>query len=850
MSRLLHRASRRYLSRHPTQLLLAVLGVALGVSVMVSIDVASRSAQRAFELSSAAVTGRATHRIVGGPRGVPERYYRELRVDRRIRSIAPIVEGWVDLPDRAGRAFRLLGIDPLVDGEFRSFLDSTGESTGGIGELLTRPGAVLLSPSAAAELALVPGDELVVRALGRPQTLHVTGVLAIAEDIGDGVLSDLAIADVATVQELLGMEGYLSRIEVLSETRRPSDLLDGSGLPPGLRVESASDDAETAAQMTRAFRLNLQALSLLALLCGSFLIYNTMTFAVVQRRALLGLLRAVGTTRRQILRVVLVESASIGLLGSLLGAFGGVFLGRYLVGLVTRTINDLYFTVQVREIALEPAILVKAGVLGLGTSLLAAVVPALEAASVAPRAALARSELEERALRWVPRLGSIGLMLALLGVSLLVIPLGSLIPAFAALFTLLIGMALLAPAATLILMRLIGPPVGLVFGRTGLMATRGVVRSLSRSGVAIAALMMAVSVAVGVDLMVGSFRGTVNRWLDYALPADLYASFPSSISSRFAGPQSTFDPSQVRDVRSRPGVDRVDTVRHFEVATTVGVAQAVAIDVGDQGRSAYRFVEGDPNEIWEEVGSGDGILVSEPFAHRYGLGIDDRLGLQTPGGLYEPRIAGVFYGYATERGLCLLAGHVYRRLWGDDSVTALAIHLEPGFAAGAAKEEIQSALGEQRGVLVRSHAELRRDSLVVFDRTFLVTGVLKTLAVIVAFVGVLSALLALGMERAREMAVLRACGLTPGELWRLVIQQTGLMGLTAGLLSLPVGLGMAAIMIHVINRRAFGWSLDMEVDPAVLAAAVGVSLASGLLAGLYPAYRMAGTSPAEALREE
>ena len=517
---------------------------------------------------------------------------------------------------------------------------------------------------------------------------------------------------------------------------------------------------------------------------------------------------------------------------------------------MTRTINDLYFVVEVREIVLEPRVLVKAGLLGVATSLVAATLPALEAARVAPRSALVRSELEERVRRLVPRLGAAGGGLALVGAALLLVPGGHLILAFAALFAILLGLALLTPAVTLGLMRLAAPISRLFAGRVGLMASRGVVRSLSRTGVAIAALMMAVSVAVGVDLMIGSFRATVTHWLDYALPADLYVSLPASISGRFAGVQAGFGPDRLQEIGDLAAVSRIDTLRHFETATDVGMAQALAVDLGETGRSAYRFVGGDPGAIWQAVHSGDAVIVSEPFAHRHDLVEGSRLRVETPGGSWEPTVAGIFYGYATERGLFLMGTETYRRLWADERVTALAIHLEPGHSAAAVAGEIRTVLGAGTPALVRSHQDLRRDSLVVFERTFSITSVLKTLAVIVAFVGVLSALLALGLEQGREMAVLRACGLTPAELWRLLVHQTGLMGLTAGLLSLPVGLTMAAVMIHVINRRAFGWSLEMSVDPAVLLSAVGVSVASALLAALYPAYRMAGVSPADALREE
>ena len=183
-------------------------------------------------------------------------------------------------------------------------------------------------------------------------------------------------------------------------------------------------------------------------------------------------------------------------------------------------------------------------------------------------------------------------------------------------------------------------------------------------------------------------------------------------------------------------------------------------------------------------------------------------------------------------------------------MTAISLHADPGVDPESLRGSVRAALGPENRAQIVSNHQLRTRSLEVFERTFVITGVLRTLAVVVAFVGVLSSLMALQLERTRELGVMRACGLTPGQLWRLVTQQTGLMGLVAGLLSLPVGIIMAAIMIFIINRRSFGWSLQMEVSPISLAQALAIAVIAALLAGCYPAWRMAWTSPAESLREE
>jgi putative ABC transport system permease protein len=614
--------------------------------------------------------------------------------------------------------------------------------------------------------------------------------------------------------------------------------------------------------MTRAFRLNLTALSLLALVCGMFLIYNTMTFAVVQRRTLFGTLRALGVTRREILATVAAEAVAVGILGTLLGLGAGVLLGNGLVRLVTRTINDLYFVLSVRELALDPLAFATGAALGLGATLGAALRPAFEATTAPPRTALSRAALETRARHGVSRSALSGSLLGLAGGAVLALSDG-LLPAFGGLFAVILGCALLVPAATVGLMALARRPAEALLGVLGKMAARGVVAALSRTGVAVAALAIAVSVAVGVGVMISSFRGTLVDWLDLTLRADVYVRPPGPDRRPGSRP---LDPVALRAIRETPGVAGVDLLRRTEVrvvdvagdrtseerrrAAVQPPASLLAFRLGDRGRSSFRMKEGRPERAWDALASSDAVLVSEPFATLRGVGPGDRIALLTPRGPHDFNVAGVYFDYASDQGAVLMDLATYRRLWQDRSVSGVSVYAAQGVDADDLAATLRRRTAPTQALLVRSNRALRELSLEIFDRTFVVTDVLRLLAGLVAFIGVLSALMALELERSRELGVLRANGLTPGQVWKLVTSETGLMGLAAGLLSIPVGLVLAAIMIYVINRRSFGWTLVMELPPGVLLEALALALGAALLAGLYPAWRMSRVSPAAALREE
>jgi putative ABC transport system permease protein len=524
-----------------------------------------------------------------------------------------------------------------------------------------------------------------------------------------------------------------------------------------------------------------------------------------------------------------------------------VILGRGLVGLVARTVNDLYFVVAVRDLAVDPSVLVKGLGLGLGATLLAALAPALEATAAAPVAVLSRAGLEARRHRAAPRAALAGVAVLGLSAGLIAWPGGSLLLGYGGLFGVLAGAALLAPAATVGITGLLRRPARRLGGVLGGLTTGSVSASLSRTGVAIAALMVAVAATVGVGVMIQSFRGTVVRWLETSLVADVYVSAPGLAGSRT---DSTLDPGLIARLVATPGVASVGTYRGVRVGSPHGPTQLVALGLHRESFRQFRFLAGDPARIWAAFADHGAAIVSEPYAARHRIGVGARLRLRTDRGERELTVAGVFADYGSDQGVVMLSRRTYEALWDDRGVASLGIVATPGTDVAALAAALRERAGPDQELLVRDTRTLRAASLQIFDRTFAITAVLRLLALVVAGVGVLSALMALQLERARELAVLRAQGLSPGQLWGMVTAQTGLMGLIAGVLAVPVGLTLAAVLIFVINRRAFGWTLEAEIAPAVLLQAVALAVVAGLLAGVVPALRMTRTPPAVGLREE
>jgi putative ABC transport system permease protein len=409
------------------------------------------------------------------------------------------------------------------------------------------------------------------------------------------------------------------------------------------------------------------------------------------------------------------------------------------------------------------------------------------------------------------------------------------------------GLALLTPLSTAVFMRVVTPAVRRAVGVLGVMAARGVVTAMSRTAPALAALVVAVSVTVGLGTMITSFRETVVRWLDATLQADIYVSLPGVVSSRAQG---TLDPGLVERLVTAEGLAGFSTYRETVVETDQGPLRAVALDLHPRGEAAFDFKEGEASRAFREFREGRGVLLSEPLAYRRGLSVGDTIRLPSDRGVLATAVAGIFYDYGSDQGVVMMSRSTYERSWSDRGVTSLGLFAAEGAAVDDLVSSLQGRAGDEQMVLIRSNQALKTASLEVFDRTFAITGVLRLLAFIVAFIGVLSALMALQLERGRELGVLRANGLTPGQIWQLVTAQTGLMGLVAGMLAVPAGLILAMVMILVVNKRSFGWTLRLELGPDLLVQAVLLAVVGALLAGVLPAWRMSRTPPAVALREE
>lgn len=844
----------RYSQKHLLQSLLLILGVALGVAVIIAIDLANLSATKAFQLSSQTLTGKTTHQIIGSKKDIDDKLFTKLRIDLKVKTSAPVVQDYVNAKDLKTKTVRLFGVDPFSESGFRNYIGNNNSNLpiDSLSSFFTEPNSILVEEDFAKNNNLKVGNTFDVEYNSEPKKLKVTGIIKASDDLSKQALSGMVISDISTAQEVLNKVGKLSYIDLIfnEENNQDKEKIEQIKklLPEGVSLESPKTRSSALEQMSEAFKLNLSALSLLALVVGMFLIYNTVTFSVVQRRTIIGILRALGVTKNQIFGMIVTETAILGVIGTVIGLFLGIFLGQGALFLVTRTINDLYFTLNTTNVQISEFTLIKGAVIGIFASILAAAIPAYEATRVPPAGTMKRSTLESSIQKILPLVSLGGILVGLLGVLFLYVPTKRIEISFVGLFTIVIGAALLVPVFTVFLMKIVSPITKSVLGVIGKLAPRSINRSLSRTTVAIAALMVAVSVIVGVSIMIGSFRQTVVSWLGTTLTADIFISSPTSN----AGINNSFAQDLTKKIEQLPEVRDVATARSLRIQTkSYGfiLLSAISRDIAENRK--FVWTDTDKNNVWDEVKSGN-VMVSESFAYHNNIKPEsgNQITLETPKGVKKFNISAIYYDYSSDRGTVLMSEKNYQDIWGDYQINSIAVFIKSTENVDDVIKKIQDKFDEKGNLLIQSNKKLREGALDVFDRTFAITDALRLLAAIVAFIGVFSTLMSLQLERTKEFGIMRATGMTIGQIQSMIMLETGLMGASAGLMAMPVGIVLALVLIHVINLRSFGWTLELILVSDYFIQALLISIVASLLAGIYPALRIKDIQAANAIRNE
>jgi putative ABC transport system permease protein len=846
---LFYRLIVRPVLREPVRAALTVLAVALGVAVVLAIELAGAAATGSFRSSMETLAGDNDLEITASG-GVPEEIVGMLAALPYSIRISPRIEDYAVIADTK-RSFPLIGLDLVAEGGSYAHLEAGNASEAqhyktseeAYGDFGDSDGIWVGS-----SLGYKTGDRVLLLINDQVREYTVRGAYADLNGSESAVLMDLA-----TAQRALTRYGRVDRI-LLRVPREPRQeewqrRLRGA-LPAGVEIRPQGTGTIENRRMLAAFRWNLRLLSYVSLVVGAFLIYNTISVSVVRRRPEIGIVRALGASRGAILGAFVGEAGCFGLAGAFVGLPLGRFMATGAVKLMASTVESLYVSSRpgLVQLRLESALL--AATIGVGVAVASAYSPAREAALVSPVEAMGRGRREYDAGMQKGRDLWVALALGVAAAAASRAPAIGGKPLFGYLAAILLvaASALAIPAFVHALSMFAAKVLGKLFGVEAMLAARSLAASLGRTSVLVGALSTAIAMMTAVGIMVGSFRETVSVWMGDRLPADLYL---RPAGSAAADRHPTISPSLAEEIEKLPGVAAVERLRAYEIRYQDMPATLASIDLNVLRRDQNsEFFSGRPREqVLAELRDSNVVVVSEPFTYKHHVKTGDSITLPLGEKLAAFRVADVYYDYSSERGSILMDRKTMLRYLPDPAPSNLAIYVSPDAKLEIVRAELERATAGHR-VLLFSNRDIRTEAIRIFDRTFAITYALEAVAVVVAVMGIAGALLALVIDRRRELGLLHFLGAAKGQLRKLILVESGLLGLLANLAGLVLGFALSLVLIYVINKQSFGWTIRFHWPVEILVVALTVVYVATVLAGLYPARVAVRLNPLEVIHEE
>jgi putative ABC transport system permease protein len=836
----------RPLIREKLRTALTVLGIAVGVGVVVAIALSNQSALRAFGESVDAVAGRANYQIAGSG-AIDEQLLLQLQPfwPKGVR-FAPVID--LDgMLEPSQTPIRLLGVDLLSDLHFRDYRYAE-IATRNYYDLIAND-SVIIPSKFAREHGLRLGSPVTLNFLGRTATLTVRGIL---EPRGPATAfnGSIAVVDIAVAQQHFDVRGRLSRVDLIV----PDDAIASAirrVLPPNLRLERPSRRNERVEKMLRAFRANLYALAGIALLVGMFLVYNTVLISILRRRRDVGILKTLGASRAQILTAFLSEGLLFGVMGSAIGIVLGNALAYGILRSIGRTINALYVSSAPQAIALTPAIVITGFAVGVALSILSAVQPSIEASNVPPTF-LIRSGLQQRVGhahrgRLIP--AAIAAFAAAAVCARLPSYDGLPVAGYVSVFMVVVGFSLVAPFVITAISRVLRPAFGRLFGVIGNVAAASIAASLRRTSVATAALSVAIGMMVSVAVMVGSFRETVKVWVGQTVQSDLWLRPAKGLSN---ADSAAFPPAIIEDLKRVTFIAGFDPIRGRDV-----VYQNSIIAVGSADFATARRLGGLPMvkpasavEAFDGALASKGVLISESFSIKFKKDVGDTVDLPTARGLERFPITGVYRDYSNDRGVVFMDRSLYVPAFRDDAINTVVVFLKPGSTAEQVRPLLEAQFGAKYHAFVVLNREIRTEVMRIFDQTFAITYALLAVAVVVAVLGIINTLSALILERMRELALLRVLGTQRSQLRTMLVLESLVLGTASTIAGVVMGYILSFILIYVINKQSFGWTIELHTPLRLIAMSVTVTFLAALVAGILPSRLADRLELASALKAE
>jgi putative ABC transport system permease protein len=848
---LLRLISWPYIRKHALRWLLTLAGIVLGVAVFVGMHTANQSVLYAFRQTVDRIAGSTQLQISSGETGFDEIVLERVQAVPKIRIAVPVIEAVVTtgLPGQGN--LLILGVDMTGDRGLRQYdLESGDEAV--IDDplvFLAQPDSLIVTDAFAKENKLSIGGKVPMSTMEGQKLFTVRGIMK-SSGLASAFGGNLAIMDIYAAQKVFGRGRRFDRIDLaVDEGARVEDVkakLDAL-LGSGFQVESPSARGQQFESISRIYALTANITSAFALFIGMFIIYNTFQIAVTQRRTEIGILRALGATRRQVRTIFLGESVVAGLVGSSLGLLFGILIARAMTGYIGSLLGEVFGIAQkAEEISTNPALLIFAVALGVITSVVAAYIPARNAARVDPVQALQKGRYQQMSAGENRVRRIIALVITTLAAACLLLSRNRIL-AYAGDALAILAVLLLTPTLAQWVARALRPLLRWLRPVEGTLAADSLLQAPRRTSGAVAALMLSLALVVALGGLTRASYDSIFQWLGVALNPDLFISPSQSLTAR----SFRFPGSMADQLRAIPGVGEVQSVRAARIQINGAPVIFVAADVRALvNRATLPPTAGDPKTMYKLTGEGKGILASDNFALLHGYKLGDVLDLPSPHGSLHLPIVGIVVDYSDQQGSVLMDRSVYQHFWNDDTVNVFRIYLAQGATESEVKRRILERFGTERRLFVLTNRDVRQYVVRLTDQWFGITYVQIAVAVLVALLGIVNTLIVSITDRRRELGVLQAVGglrnQIRGTIW--------LEALTIGAVGLILGLAFGALQLYyslrITGEDLAGMRLNYEYPYQICLVLVPVILAVAFISAIGPAESAVRGSLVEALEYE
>jgi len=848
---LLRLLSWQYARKHPLRTFLTTAGIILGTAVFVGMHTANQSVLAAFHETVNRIAGGTQLQVTAGETGFDESVLERVQSIPEIDVAVPVIEAAANTGLPGQGSILILGVDMTGDRTLRDYsLESADEAM--IDDplvFLAQPDSIIVTDTFAKQNGLALNSALPMRTMDGDRKFIIRGIMK-SGGLAGAFGGNLAVMDIYAAQKVFGRGRHFDRIDIsvkegvhVADAQRKLEAV----LGPGFQVESPAARGSQFESLARVYSISADLTSAFALFIGLFIIFNTFSIAVVQRRKEIGVLRTLGATQGQIRALFLGESVVIGLIGSGAGVGFGLLIARAMASFIGSYLGEVYGVAQkTDEITTNPQLLLIALAMGIATSVLAALLPARDAARVDPVLALQKgkvqmiSEAENRTRR---RLAALLLLAAIVFV---ILP-GLHIGVYLAFGLTVIAALLLAPALALFFSRLLRPLLAHLFPVEGTLAADSLIQSPRRTSGALSALMLSLALVIALGGMARASYHAITDWLDVAFNPDLFVTTSEQITSR-----SFRFPASMRAILAAiPGVEEVQSARTPRVIVRGSPVMIIAIETEISGRRVrLPAVAGRNEDMYKAAAEGKGVIASENFALLHHVSLGDVLDLPAPDGILKMPVVGIIRDYSDQQGSLLMDRQLYLQHWRDDTVNVYRIYLHKGTDPATVKTAILSQLGDHTRLFVLQNRELRAYVLKIADQWFAIAYVQIAVAVLVAILGIINTLTVSISDRRRELGVLQAIGGLRVQIRHMIWMEAlliGAIGLTLGFL---LGAACLYYVREIGGRDIAGLRLAYEYPLGIGALLIPVILGAAFISALGPAESAVRGRLVEALEYE